>query len=114
MKALATKANTVALLMAGRTLISDPEAWCAGALAKLKDGCPTSATNPLAARWCMFGSLRAFTEWDSPLYARGLQAIVKQLPKRYRAHPALYNDEKGHRAVIAAMDRAIDAAWMGY
>jgi hypothetical protein len=113
MNELATKANTVALLMAGRILISDPEAWCTGALAKLRGGHSTSPTSPLAERWCMFGSLRAFAGWESPLYCRGRQAIVKQLPKSYLVFPGLYNDEKGHRAVIAAMDRAIDAVWIG-
>lgn len=97
-------------LVAARALIAEPEAWTQGAFAKRADGGNTAAIAPAAICWCARGAIEmasrgSFENENAAVYAF-------QKANDTPSFIAEWNDapERTHAEVIAAFDRAIEAA----
>lgn len=105
--------ETLEILQTARSLIADPERWITDYWSENDDGEWVDPTDPRACRWCLRGALfRAAgqkitdeeRETDAEIFlvrALGLQGVEDL---------AYLNDDKGHAAVLAALDKGIEVA----
>lgn len=77
-------------------LISDPEKWTSGAFAKDETGVLVHPTDASACKWCAWGALMKFDEFDEKLSDR----IFTKFSEKYNSSLEEFNDEKGREAVI--------------
>lgn len=97
-------ATAIRILHRTKTRIEDPKHWTKGAFARRGDGDNCSPDDPEAEKWCVLGSLARETKRSqrSGEIARG--ALFDSTTTR---SPANINDQRGHRAVLVLLDRAI-------
>lgn len=115
--------TTVEALKAARELISDPAKWTRGAYARDAEGRElTNPKNERAVCWCAAGAVRRFA--GDRRRATELVRWVVGYPGRVYGDTALIDLNDGgfggegkprpaparHRKVLAAFDRAIEAA----
>lgn len=121
--------TALALLLAGRELIADPEKHATGALARDRTGLRTYPAAPDACRWCAIGALVAVADLQfEPGEVENVRIEATELlngaaydvepdpfplvdPALKSRHVAFLNDgSDGHRKVIAAYGIAIERA----
>jgi hypothetical protein len=121
--------TALALLLAGRELIADPERHATGALARDRTGMKVHPAAPWACRWCGLGALVSVTEkYVGPGEIDSARNQATELlnaaayevepdpfpivdPVLKSRHVAFLNDgPDGHRKVISAYDIAIERA----
>jgi hypothetical protein len=99
--------STVEILKAARERITPVERWTTGAFARDIDGHECSPNSERAVCWCVSGA----TVVGDGYYVnaeRFLHRAARELPNRFEAFSV--NDEDGHKAVLALVDRAIQLA----
>jgi hypothetical protein len=106
--------STVEILRAARALIDTPEKWTRGAAARDASGASLSIGQwPEAASFCIVGACHVATGivGESGIEARrnACYAIGRAATGR-DAWPASFNDNATHADVLAAFDKAIEAA----
>jgi hypothetical protein len=101
-----------------RELLSKPQRWTRGTLARDSRGLPVSPESPRACRFCVMGALyrvtnsptRDYTGAPDPVRAV-YDALLRQMPLDEHDRPAIYpsvvNDVQGRGAVLSLLDRAI-------
>lgn len=100
-------------LRRARALIERPEAWTKAADARLEDGRATLATSPNAVCWCSVGAIEAAVSpggYRPRLYHEATEFFRSAAGGPPRI--TFWNDapERTHADVLAAFDRAIEAA----
>ena len=95
-----------AILLAARSLISEPARWTQGTSARDVHGRSDTPGSPDAVCWCASGALQAVTKLcRDALYCAARSHLERALPD---ARPiAVFNDTEEHETVIALFDRAI-------
>ena len=93
-------------LEATKAIIADPGKWTREAMARDRRGDEVKPEDPEARCFCMVGALRraAKTNTDFELGIRALRVACKG------QSIFTFNDSHGHRAVLKALNRAINAA----
>lgn len=101
--------RTIEVLRGARELISDPERWTRGTLARDKDDCVVRPQSPAAVKWCVVGAL--YHECPAGLHplqvARCIRSALNALSAATSANPSDVNDNGGHKRVLALCARAI-------
>lgn len=96
------------ILERARTLISDENHWCRGALGRDVYGNRVDPTDPTALRRCAFGALMAAAVElvADPKQARALAHAIAQetCGTNFLIHT---NDVHGHAAALALFDKAL-------
>jgi hypothetical protein len=104
--------DAVTVARAARALIENRDRWTTGSYARTAIGTKCAPDDPRAARWCAIGARVARV-------ARGAAdreaSDAVDVALRRAAHelwadgsPATVNDRRGHAAVLAMYDRAIE------
>lgn len=100
--------QVVKLLQDARNLISKPENWTQEDFAKKVDGSGTYYRNDEAVCWCSLGAL---TKVSPPVEDSQTKKHAKLLLREAMDGPiAMFNDSHTHEEVLAAWDKAIEAA----
>jgi hypothetical protein len=97
------------VLVFARNLIEDRRRWTTGVEARMASGIECTPDSPDAVCFCANGALRACSADPAALMAataRLASVIDEPAPTAYIA-VAHQNDGRGHRAVLAAFDKAI-------
>jgi hypothetical protein len=98
-----------------RELLSKPQRWTRGTLARDSRGLPVSPEDPKACRFCLMGAMYRVTSLDSD-YAgvtelSAYRALLDLIPLDEHDRPAIYpsavNDVQGRGAVLSLLDQAI-------
>jgi hypothetical protein len=89
-----------------RALISDESRWTTGANARTQTGVLIKARSEGAKRWCASGALYAVG--DPTCEARVL--LAQAANDLFGDSPTLVNDYRGHAAVLAMYDIAIESS----
>lgn len=101
-----SKKTTLQVLMEARALIEKPENWCKYDSAIDEDGVPCGPSYYAAAKWCVMGAVRKFSESEDQIIiaARIFSNVVGYSPV------GDWNDapERTHAEVLAAFDKAIE------
>lgn len=97
------------ILRAQKALIDTPEKWTGRVFARDAAGNPIQLDSPKAVCFCSSGALR-LSPMNFPGSALIFGAAVDFLRRAMRGSITVFNDTKGHKAVISAWDRAIAAA----
>ena len=96
------------LLVAGRDLISDPERWTVGKLARNDMGDARDPLDPGACRFCAMGALLNIVGWDKDSKRHEAMDLLNDAAGR---HISFANDgPDGHAVVLRAYDIAIERA----
>lgn len=96
-------------LVAARALISEPEDWCEWVLALTERGEFVGVKHPDATRFCALGALMKV--WPGPIPVEALALADKAANDLYGGLGiVMVNNKKGHSAVLAAFDLAIERA----
>lgn len=105
------------LLIEARNLIENPKQWCQMQFAYTANGCATHAMDIKACKWCMEGAIQKVTAQRrvpagvrDECWKKLAFAVEPSGPFRTTNPVSEFNDTHGHRAVLAAYDRAIAAA----
>jgi hypothetical protein len=88
-------------LRAARDLISDPERWTQGTIARDWTGKQTTADAVDAFCWCAIGALEKVASNAQPF-----RALRWAMPSGYRSIVS-FNDTHTHAEVLALFDKAI-------
>ena len=104
------------VLINARALIADPEHWTSGKLACTADGHQVAWYDRLASKWCALGAIyRAAYDLvgDQKQAMRiGDELAVSIRPGSwFRGTLPAINDARGHAAVLAVFDKALQAAY---
>ncbi len=86
-------------LQATRALITAPEHFTQSAMARTRDGKPCWPLAPDAVCWCITGAWLRVGDY------RRSSTVLTKLSDAH--NPMVVNDEDGHAAVLAMLDRAI-------
>lgn len=101
---------TLDILIKARELISDPERWTQGVNARNRAGGLTSPENDAAVCWCGIGALCRVAGDDDLHWAKAVVFLHKTAREAgFKDFPD-FNDTSTHAEVLAAFDRAIEAA----
>ena len=100
------------VLINARTLIADPAHWTQGMFACTTDGRKVAWYDQSATRWCALGALyrAAYDLVGDPKKATSLgNEVGKSIYPRHwrRGGLSVLNDVRGHAAVLAAFDEAL-------
>ena len=103
------------VLINARALIADPEHWTTGALACAADGHQVEWHDHSATKWCAMGAIyrAAYNLVGDPREATriGNEVAKSVCPMRwFRGSLHTINDARGHAAVLAVFDKALQAA----
>ena len=103
------------VLINARTLIADPAHWTTGTLACTATGHQVQWHDRSATKWCAMGAIyrAAYDLVGDPKEATRIGNVVAQrvCPSRWlRAGLPAINDARGHAAVLAVFDKALQAA----
>lgn len=98
--------TTREVLIEARKLIEKPDGWCRGTDAKDESGRCVRCDDPHARSFCAVGALARVS--DKHEFESAYLALRRGLPTR--GGVATFNDTHTHAEVIAAFDRAIEAA----
>lgn len=99
----------VDILREARARIADPEHFTQGAAARSAKGRQVKATSPRAVCWCASGTVAA-CGLPRDMERRVEDYLYLAAHDLYRQGLICVNDFKGHEAVLAVFDRAIEAA----
>lgn len=100
--------QVVKLLQDARNLISKPENWTQADFAKKVDGSGTYSHSDDAVCWCSLGAL---TKVSPPVEDSQTKKHAKLLLRKTMNKPiTIFNDSHTHEEVLAAWDKAIEAA----
>lgn len=95
------------MLAEARALILDPANWCQEAFARDERGRSVEACH--GVRFCALGALhRVYTPATNTEYCLELRALGIAAKKLYDSSMIQVNDNRGHAAVIAVYDEAIN------
>ena len=103
------------VLINARALIADPAHWTSDTLARTANGHHVDWYDRSATKWCAMGAIyRAAYDLVGDLKEAtriGNEVALSLCPRRWLlgALPAL-NDARGHTAVLARFDKALQAA----
>lgn len=99
-------------LRRARARIEHPDRWTQEVGARTEQGRPVEVTDPRAASWCVLGALQAETgEPIGPVYTPACDALRAEAERDGRETVSDVNDQDGHAAALALMDRAIARLW---
>jgi hypothetical protein len=104
--------HTRLTLLLARVLISDPDCWTAGVLARDQTGCPVSPLDESATAWCARGTVYRVVGGDVEAFERAVQALDEASHALYGVPICTVNDGPpvfAHEAVLGAFDHAVDA-----
>ena len=104
--------HTRLTLLLARVLISHPDCWTTGVLARDRTGCPVSALDDSAAAWCARGAVYRVVGGDLEAFERAVRALEEASRALYSVSIRAVNDGPpafAHEAVLGAFDRAVDA-----
>lgn len=110
-------ANVKQILKAARDLLTDPQHWTKGTLARNVFNEPVSVQSPRARCWCLHGAILKVSaatsaEWSQTVAAN--RALYPFVPSKYGDGPdnvvLYFNDDKTtkHSDVLALLDVAIE------
>jgi len=113
-----TTMTTKEILIAARAKIERPECWTQKAFAKTAKKNKAAPSSPRAACWCILGAVSAVTHDNPNLPATSpitLSLAAAVGVDAYAECVIMWNDERArtHAEVLAAFDRAIEAASIG-
>ena len=102
------------VLINARALIADPARWTRGTLACTANGRRVDWHDQSATKWCALGAIyrAAYDLVGDPLQATRIGDKVAESVCRtrwFRCLPVI-NDWRGHAAVLALFDKALQAA----
>lgn len=97
------------ILIKARELISDPERWTQGAYAKDSSGREVYDSDA-AVCWCGIGALRRVAGYDYLSRSKAIDFLHKTAREAGFDYFQDFNDSSTHAEVLAAFDRAIEAA----
>jgi hypothetical protein len=103
--------TTLTLLLA-RLLITDPDCWTSGVLARDEDGRPVSPLDEAATSWCPRGAVYRVVGGDIQAYRRASRALERSARMLYGAKLRAVNDSASpfaHQSILGAFDHAVDA-----
>jgi len=94
------------ILKKARELISDPDRWTKGEMARTMFGASVSANDSKATCWCVMGAIHHETKDDPFLAGSVYQMVRAQLQGRSVSE---FNDDPNttHEAVMTLLDKAI-------
>lgn len=106
--------NTLEVLVAARELISAPERWTTGVLARNSKRHTVEPDDPSAICWCGMGAVVAVTPPQERVLAPNDHWMYLPALNRLRATVGYdifpdFNDSHDHAQVLAAFDAAIEA-----
>lgn len=104
--------HTRLTLLLARLLITDPDCWTAGALARDPNGRPVSPLDEMAASWCGRGAVYRVVGGDIRAYWRAIRVLEASSRALYGAPIRSVNDGPStfaHGSVLGAFDHAVDA-----
>lgn len=100
----------VETLKAVRDLISDPDKWTKGALARGEQGKPVNSRASNACRFCLFGAIDRITQ--NSTYADNIadEICVTLAQRGYLGGPVDYNDSPStkHPDILDLVDSTIE------
>lgn len=96
------------VLVRAKALISSPQNWTQGSLARDDVGRIVSTRHKDASRWCALGAICAFTHPRGGVRYKAI-GLLRSVAKGAICATNI-NDYEGHEAVMALYDRAIEAA----
>lgn len=100
------------LLREARALISDPDKWTQGALARNAHGSEVAHYSPDACKWCAVGAISRVAASNNASYDTEMSAYssLVQASRRLFYSDAVgeVNDTHSHTDVLALFDRAIE------
>ena len=103
-------------LQESRKLITFPENWCKGDLARTNHNVRTSPWGTTASQWCMIGAFCHVSARDGLLVSTNkkardfLQLAIAELFPSYDLAVARFNDSHTHQQVLQVYDLAIAKA----
>lgn len=97
------------ILIQARALIADRKHWTRNAAARDAHGHPTVASDPRATRFCATGALKRI-EPNQLMRWRALDLLEGDAQSIVSINDDPVKNGGGHKAVLAAYDRAIEAA----
>jgi hypothetical protein len=103
------------VLINARALITDRRHWTRGVLARTANDCNVEWHDKSATKWCAMGAIyrAAYDLVGDPLQATRIgNEVAKSIspPRWFRASLPAMNDWRGHAAVLAVFDKALQAA----
>lgn len=102
------------ILIKARELISKPEQWNQGCMARNKDNQVVHSYSDDAVRWCAIGAIRNIV--CSNGYVGVEHLLIHCIPDDYKPYMrsnatlAEFNDDKTHKEVLGLFDKAIELA----
>ena len=102
--------NTLEILQAARELISVPERWTQGCLARNRAGKECSFRSNDSVRWCSIGALNKISTLN--IVSHALVFLSKAVSVKTNKF-STWNDTHTHAEVLQAFDRAIELAKEG-
>lgn len=99
-------------LLLARVLITDPDCWTSGVLARDRTGRPVSPLDDAAASWCAQGALYRVVGGDIQAYRRAIRVLEQSSQVLYKVSIRRVNDGPihfAHASVLGAFDHAVDA-----
>jgi hypothetical protein len=102
--------DTVTAARDARALIANPDRWTTGSYARTAIGTKCAPDDPLAARWCALGARHIASEGAATEVSDAVESALRRAARELRdgGSPAAVNDRRGHAAVLAMYDRAIE------
>lgn len=101
--------RTIDILEKARDLISDPDRWTQGELARGPNGRPLGPCSPHAVRWCAAGALYCVGRGDGRRHAQ-VQLDLAALVYGAGYFSTSVNDFRGHATVMDMFAEAIATA----
>ena len=104
--------HTRLTLLFARLLITDPDCWAAGVLARDPNGRPVSPLEETAKSWCARGAVYRVVGGDIRAYWRAIRVLERSSRALYGARIRSVNDGPSafaHGSVLGAFDHAVDA-----
>lgn len=95
------------VLVRAKALISNPQNWTQGTLARDDVGRIVPARHKDASRWCALGAICALTQLRGGVRYKAIGSL--RLAAKGAICATNINDHEGHGAVMALYDRAIEA-----
>jgi hypothetical protein len=99
--------TTREVLVAARALIAEPSRWLQGCYARDEAGAEVALHSPHATCFCAEG---AVLRVSPPGLGAEFVAALQETGMRTRWSAHRFNDANSHASILAAFDRAIEAA----
>ena len=105
----ANSEDTLSVLRSAKELISTPERWTRGEMARDEAGRCVSHSDDAAVSWCIEGAIWRSVKHEESRF-NALQALSRELPVELR-WPHVFNDydDTTHADVMELFDRTIAA-----